>query len=175
MRSGSTIYSMYGNTITTVPTPLTGEQFLTFGTEDFPPLSLLSMVDNPEILFWSENANFEVNTGLVIKGTPPMPQFAYYEPREIIDGTSIQKIEVYSSSPDAQFTVTFDGGNTWKYYSNKDWHTAQEIYEGMPGVAVRDIPPQAWQAITSSNQFQFRCYLPNTDSFANKMYIRCVE
>lgn len=173
IRSESTYYTVSNNVLSQVSiSSLTSTEFLNHGVKKIPNISLLSSLSNPEILYWCE-VDTTLESGLVVKGTPALPQTFYYETQSLTDYNHIDQAEVVASD-DALFAISFDNGSTWKYYNNGTWNTASSVSEGMSAATLKIIPSNAWSTVTTSTSFKFRCTLPTLESFANGIYIRCV-
>lgn len=175
IRSNSTYYTVVNNNLEEVSiTELTSSAFLNSGTEDIPSIDLISGLSNPEILYWCE-VDKNLEQGLVIKGAPPLPQMIYYEQQDISNYSGIEKAEV-AASDDITFAITFDDGQTWKYYDyiNSTWNTAITESEGMSAITIKNIPSSAWAEVATSTTFSFRCVLPTVDSTVGGMYIKYV-
>ena len=83
---------------------------------------------------------------------------------------AIKKAETIASD-DALFTITFDGGQTWKYYNNEIWNTAATELEGMTASTIKNLSESVWSEVSTSTSYQFRCALPSVDSYAHGIYV----
>lgn len=171
IRSGSTYYTVINNALTQVTiSNLTSETFLTSGTDTMPSISLLTELSNPEILYWKDNEE-PIETGLIIKGTPSLPQIAYYDSQSMTEHLGIEKMEV-SASEDTLFSITFDNGQTWRYVENGNWTVASSESEGMTAKTLLNISESKWSEITGFSSYQMRCCLPSIESTTSKIYVR---
>lgn len=176
IRSNSTYYTVTNNNLEEISvTELTSSVFLNFGTIDIPNIDLISNLSNPEILYWCD-IDIKLEQGLVIKGTPTLPQIIYYEQQNISNYSGIEKAEVVASD-DVIFVITFDDEQTWKYYDyiNSTWSTATTEFEGMSATAIKNIPLSAWTEVVTSTTFSFRCTLPTVNSTVSNIYIKYVK
>jgi len=174
IRSGSDYYTIVDNTLSQISsTEITSDVFLNSGIDYLPSLSSLSGLSNPEILYWTENQQFLFEKGLVITGTPKFPQIAYYETQDISSFSGIEKAEVVASD-DVLFTITFDEGQTWKYYNNGTWNVATSETEGMTASTIKNITSNGWSEVVTSKMFSFRCALQSVDSTVSKIYIKYI-
>lgn len=165
VRSGSTYYTVVENVLSELDiTEISSSIFLSYGVRKIPPISLLVNLDNPEILYWSDLAPIPTE-GLVVNGTPSLPQVVYYSSKTIPSGSSISTIEA-NVSEDALLTVTFDEGITWYYYQNDVWTIASSITDGMTANTLKNIQSDIWSEITTSSSYRIRCSLPNATSTA---------
>lgn len=174
IRDNNIYYTVIDNVLTKIDVSnLTSSVFLNFGTTQMFDIMLLNTLNNPEVLFWTDADN-GLQRGLLINGTPLLPQIVYYEPQNI-SGTSIGKAEV-AASYDALFSISFDNKQTWKYYDyvNNKWINAVTNSEGMSASTIKNIPTSAWKSISTSKTFSFRCVLPTVDSTTSGIYIRYV-
>jgi hypothetical protein len=110
IRSGSNYYTIKNNTLSKLEvTNLTANIFLNKGIINKLPTitsSLISNLANPEILYWNDG-NVSLENGLIISGTPPLPQIVYCDSQDISNYSGIEKI-LTSSSNDVLFTISFD-------------------------------------------------------------------
>lgn len=116
VRSGSTYYTVIDNTLSEISVDnLTSDVFLTLGVEEIPSATLLLGLQNPELLYWTDNEFGKLSTGLTIHGTPSLPQIFHYEEKTIPANSVISKAEIYNTNL-VMVTVSFDGGTSWMYY-----------------------------------------------------------
>lgn len=172
IRDNSIYYTVSNSTLAEVAiSELTSESFLNYGVKDIPAISLLTNLTNPEILYWTEDSDSgAIEDGLIITGTPPLPQILYYEVQDMSEYSAIRKAEAVASD-DALFTITFDGGQTWKYYNNEIWNTATTELEGMTAFTIKNLSESIWGEVSNSASYQFRCALPSVDSYAHGIYV----
>ena len=173
IRSGLTYYTVVNNALSEVIVDtLTSDVFLTSGTTELPPISLLLSVPNGELLYWRDTTEGTLEKGLVVSGTPTLPQIVYYEPQDISNG-SINKAEVVASD-DAMFSISCDSGTSWKYYDGSAWVAVASITDGMTAEAIKTITEDVWSELSMTTSYQFRCVLPTLDSYASKIYINII-
>lgn len=175
IRSGSDYYTVADNALSAISvTSLTASVFSTCGVEEIPSISLLRNLTNPEILFWQDTTEEALKKSkLIIKGTPSLPRMVYYEAQDISGKTGISKAEIVASDG-VLFTISCNGGQTWKYYNGTTWVDAAAETEGMPAVALKNITPEAWGELTITTTYQFRCLLPALTSTASKVYVNVI-
>lgn len=173
IRSGSIYYTVIDNALAEVAVDtLTSSVFLNSGATELPPISLLLSVPNGELLYWRDTTEGTLEKGLVVTGTPVLPQVVYYEPQDVSSG-SINKAEVVASD-DVVFSVSCDGGSTWQYYNGNAWVNAASETDGMNADAIKAITPDGWGMLAMTTTCQFRCVLPALSSRASKIYINIV-
>lgn len=175
IRDGSKYYTVVDSSLSEITvTELNSTVFLTYGVEDLFDISLLSGLSNPEILFWRDSPD-DIEQGLIIEGTPQLPQVVYYESQDISSYTGIEKAEV-AVTGDVLFAISFDNKQTWKYYDylNKTWLTATTDSDGMNAATIKNIPASAWSEVITSSTFVFRCSLLTLESSACGIYIKYV-
>lgn len=171
VRSGSTYYTVVDNTLSQIEvSELTSSVFLNSGTFSIPSISLLSDLANPEILYFY-NGEKELEKGLAITGTPPLPQILNFEAQDMSGHSGIERVDVFVSG-DVKFTITFDDGATWKYYNGSTWVVAITENEGMTVNMLRSVTPNIWSEVATSTTFRFRCALMTLQSTASQMYIK---
>ena len=173
VRSDSNYYTITNDVLSEIQVAeLTSDVFRNFGIEFIPSISLLNELSNPEILFWTEVDGWVLNDGLIVKGTPPLPYFVYYDAVDMFGYNGIEKLYCIASS-DALFSVSIDDGQTWKYYDNGTWVTALTDLHGMFLNVTESITPTAWsEIITPSTTCKFRCVLTSVTSHVSKIYIK---
>lgn len=171
VRSGSTYYTVVDNALSQIEaSELTSSVFLNSGTFSIPSISLLSDLANPEILYFY-NGEKELEKGLIITGTPSLPQILNFEVQDMFGHPGIERVDVFVSG-DVKFTITFDDGATWKYYNGNTWVTATTQSEGMTVNMLRSLTPHTWSEVATSTTFRFRCALMTLQSTASQMYIK---
>jgi hypothetical protein len=170
IRSESTYYTVVDDVLTEIEvSELTSELFLNSGTENIPSLSLLTGLTNPEILYWRDYDK-DLESGLVVEGTPTLPQLAYYNSQSMSGYSSIKKMEVFASD-DVLFSISFDDGQTWKYFENEAWVTAASDSIGMTATTLTGIPESKWAEITNFTSYIIKCTLLSLESTAGKIYV----
>lgn len=137
---------------------------------DIPSITLLKGLSNPEILYWHDSDN-KLETGLIVKGIPPLPQLVEFEAQDMSAYSGIERVGVLSSKY-ARFTVTFDNGASWKYYDGNKWVVALKENEGMTASILERVPSNAWSEVATSKVFKFRCALISADSTTSQIYIK---
>lgn len=171
IRSGTTYYTVVDGSLSVVTiSDLTSSVFLNNGVKDMPDLTLLNGLSSPEILYWRDE-EAELEKGLVITGTPPLPQILNFEAQDMSGHSGIERVDVFVSG-DVKFTITFDDGVTWKYYNGNAWATATTKSEGMTVNMLRSVTPNTWSEVATSTTFRFRCVLMTLQSTASQMYIK---
>ena len=173
LRNGSTIYTIVDGILSSLgDVEVNANLFLNFGVEVLPTLSMFGGFINPELLYWTEDDGLDLTEGLLISGTPPLPQVMFYDEQTIPDGSAIKTLEAKASN-DAIFTITFDNGETWKYYDTitQSWLTAATESEGMKTKTLKAIIPSQWADVTTSSTYQVRCALPSTTSNVSTLLI----
>ena len=169
IRDGSTIYTVSSGALVPLgDVSLTADLFLTSGVMGFVEFSLLNNLFAPELLCWRESTD-NVST-LTVKGTPPLPQTVIYEQQTIPSGSQIKIMEA-DATDDVLFTITFDGGTTWSYYSGNAWVSAESESQGMTQKVLKTITEPLWAEITTSDTYQVRCALPSTTSKVSKIAV----
>lgn len=176
VRDNSNYYTIIDNSLSSVTvTKLTSDVFLNSGTTDMPPLFLLTNLTNPEILFWSENDSVRLTDGLIIQGTPTLPQIIYYDTQDMSNHIGIESV-VCLASADALFAISIDEGQTWKYYNGGIWNDVTTDLDGMDANTVHSITSDKWaELVTSSTPYKFRCALPSLTSNVKKIYVKHKE
>ena len=171
IRSGSTYYTVLNNVLSEINVlNLESSTFLTYGVEFVPPFSLLAELSEPEILFWKDNDS-DLETGLSVEGIPPLPQIVYYDIQDMTGYNGIQRIESKGTN-DVLLSISFDNGQTWKYYKNNAWHVVTSDTDGMSIIELSHITPEAWSNIITNTSYQLRCVLPSAISSIGNIYVK---
>lgn len=164
VRSDSIYYTVIDNDLSIIDVEeLTSSIFESLGTEKIPSLSLLSSLIDPEIICWRNANNWIPNNGLVVNGVPSLPQVVYSDTHDMTNQKEIEKVECIASK-DVILSISVDEGQTWKYYNNESWNTAEDL-EGMSPNMLKSITSEVWSEICdSATSFKVRCVLPNKTS-----------
>lgn len=173
VRDGASYFNINNDSLNRIEvTELTSEVFQNLGLENIPSLSLLMNLSNPEILYWTPINSEQLESGLVVKGEPPLPQIIYYDNHDMTGHNGIEKVEC-DAYRDVLFCVSVDDGQTWKYYNNESWNVASTELEGMNVTTLNTLTASAWsEIITSDSVVKFRCVLPSKNSYVGKIYIK---
>ena len=175
VRSGSVYYTVADNALSVIDvTEINASIFKTLGTEHIPSVSLMLGIPNPELLCWSEHEGDRLDTGLVVNVVPHLPQVVYSETQTITDGSIVDKSEVFDAK-DILVSITFDGGQTWKYYNEEVWATATSESEGMTAETLQNITPEQWAEVAPYTTVQFRCALTSKESQMGKIYFNLAQ
>lgn len=173
IRSGSNYYTIANNALVQIPNVnnLTSSLFLEHGIDIVSDFSLLRTVSNPELLYWTDREELVPKQGLVVTGIPELPYVIYYKTKTMSSAANIQKMEM-SGSDDVLLSISFDQGQTWKYYDSDNWKIAASANEGMTKETLKNISSSKWSEIKSSNAITFRASLMSADSYVGKIYLK---
>lgn len=175
VRSDASYYTVVDNALSEIDvSELSSNIFNTFGTEYIPSANLMLGLPNPELLCWSEHEEDRLKTGLVVNIIPPLPQIVYSETQTITDGSIIDKSEVYNAK-DVFVSISFDNGQTWKYFNDETWVYAISESEGMTAETLQNITPEQWATIAPYTSVQFRCALMSKESQMGKIYFNLTQ
>lgn len=158
-------------------TELTSEIFLTYGIENLLlNLELLKSLENIQLFFWTDTDKGIPSKGLIIEGTPQLPQIIYYQNQILPEEVKIEQIKTIASE-DVLFAVSCDEGLNWKYYDSENniWNSTTEDVKGMTISVLNNILPNQWEEVITSTNLKFRGVLPTIDSFANSIYIKYID
>ena len=170
IRSGSTYYSYADNTLEEIQVAeLTAEIFSIYGTAKSPSVDLIMSLDSPEILCWSHTEDFA--PFLAIHTNQVFPQAVYSEVQIIPEGSIIDKAEIFCyNDNNSLISITFDGGQTWKYFNGLNWITATSEVEGMTAEAIKYITADQWADAGVYTTIQFRCAVLTKDSKIGRIH-----
>lgn len=162
IRSGTTYYTVVNNSLSEITVnTLTSTVFLENGVNEIPDVNLLYSLENPELLYWTENDE-GLKQGLILTGTPTLPQIVYFNNYTLT--SSIKELITVCSS-DVLFTITTDGGNTWKYFDGSNWVVSTSASNGMTYEVIENMSSTMWSKLITSGTIKIRCALPNLSSY----------
>lgn len=169
IKSGSKYYTVIDDILSEITvSTLTSTIFLENGVNKIPDVNLLYSLENPELLYWMDNDG-GLKKGLIITGTPTLPQLVYFNNYTL--SSSIKELRIFGSS-DVLVTITTDGGNTWKYFDGSKWVSATSVSNGMTYDVIKNISSTTWSKLITSGTIKIRCALPNSSSYiSNTIYI----
>ena len=91
-----------------------------------------------------------------LKAVPPV-QLVYSKNTEMNDSTilGIESVEI-DSDDNTLFAFSFDGGSTWKAYTDGRWVVLSEETSGMNRESVKTIGTDAWNEAVTDRQYKIR-------------------
>lgn len=148
-------------------TELNAELFRTSGIDTIPESTLLITLIDPEIFYWIDTNNYEIDLiKATEKATPPIQvieSIDYDMTHPTILG--IEKILV-DATPGVLFAVSFDSGTTWKMWTGTEWGILSERDSGMSAEVMSAITAEQWNTQATTGKFRFRIAIPNvSDKF----------
>lgn len=160
--SGNLYTVIDGNPVDLGVIDITAELFQTHGMEELPASDILLIMTNPKVLAWS---NEELQKLTAIVTATPYPQTLYSPDYDMTDA-SILGIEtvIVEASDDVTFAISFDGGETWKYYTGTEWATLSEDTSGMSAETIMSVPTDKWAEVATTGAFKVRATLPSIES-----------
>lgn len=145
-------------------TELNAELFRTSGIDTIPESVLLITLVEPEIFYWIDTNEHEIDLIKVIeKATPPVQvieSIDYDMTHPTILG--IEKVLVDATSG-VMFAVSFDSGETWKMWTGTEWGTLSERASGMSAEVMSTITTEQWNSQATTGKFRFRIAISNAD------------
>lgn len=166
IRSGSDLYTITDGTLSKLSdTEVTSDVFRNNGVDDIPDgLLLLSLVD-PEVLYWMDSTNYDIDKFQAIETATPPVQTLYSQDYDITDPT-IKGIESVNAVADTGilFSVSFDSGISWKIWNSTEWITLSEIDKGMTADALNTITSDQWNAEATTGKIRFRITIPDANN-----------
>lgn len=163
IQDATTIYTVTDSVLEDLQTTdLTAGLFQTHGMEDPPTSEILLTLNNPKVLAWSDEEQPEITATVM---ATPYPQTIYSPEYDMTDPTilGIEKV-IAVASEDVMFAVSFDGGETWKYYTGTDWATLSEETSGMSAETIMSVPTDKWSEVATTGTFKVRATLPSVES-----------
>lgn len=171
VRSQGKLYSnIDGNLSLISTTNLSSNTFLNYGSNIVPNGNDLISLTNPELLSWWDTNKSPTKFRIMVKGTSPVPQIMvtknYQIPTEGIESVFVD------ASPDVIFSISFDGGNHWLYYSYETWKDSTGFTDGMTTEMIQNISSQAWYNVSgTATQYKIRFILPETTSYVKSLLV----
>lgn len=163
IQDDTTLYTVVNGELEDLETAdITAELFRMHGMEE-PPLSeILLTLTNPKVLVWSDEEQQHVTATIT---ATPYPQTLYSPDYDMTDATilGIEKV-IAVASDDVTFSVSFDSGETWKYYTGTEWATLSEDTSGMTAEAIMAVPTDKWAEVANTGHFMIRATLPGVES-----------
>jgi hypothetical protein len=104
---------------------------------------------------------------------PPLPQITHSEEQIIQENCIIDKITI-PHAKNILVSVTFDGGQNWKYYNEGAWRFATTELEGMTVDTLNNLTAEQLAEVAPYTTVQFRCVLTSKDSQMGKIYYNVV-
>ena len=151
-------------------TALSAEIFREYGFEDFPRDVIFSRLVNPTLYYWQDSDSELPSISAQLKAVPPV-QLVYSKNTEMNDSTilGIESVEI-DSDDNTLFAFSFDGGTTWKAYSDNRWVTLSEETSGMNRESVMSVGTDAWNEQLSDRQYKIRFAL-REGGFVNRITV----
>lgn len=174
IRSNSDYYTVVDNALSSITvSDLTSNTFETFGVLELPPVSLLTTLTNPELLYWHVSNTRQLTDGLIVTGSPLVSQILYYDAQDMTNHIGIEKVICTIFNDAVVFSVSIDDGQSWKYYSNGAWVNATTDLEGMNMNTMFAITADQWsEIITSATPYRFRCASSSVIDNVGKIYVK---
>lgn len=141
---------------------ITAELFQTHGMEEPPISEILLTLNNPKVFVWYDEEQPHITATVT---ATPYPQTLYSPDYDATDPTilGIEKV-IAVASDDVTFSVSFDSGETWKYYTGTDWATLSENTSGMTAEAIMAVPTDKWAEVATTGHYMMRATLPGVES-----------
>ncbi|MGN0401350.1 MAG: hypothetical protein ACI4HQ_03695 [Acetatifactor sp.] len=141
---------------------VTAEVFRTYGTSVIPTQEQLLSLDNTKLLAWSDEEQPHIAAAI---NATPYPQTLYSTDYDMTDSSilGIEKV-ITVASDDVMLSVSFDSGETWKYYTGSEWATLSEDTSGMTSETIMAVPTDKWAEVATTGHFMIRATLPGLES-----------
>ena len=149
---------------------LSASAFRQYGFDDFPRDVIISRLVNPTLYHW-QDADIDLPPiSAKISAIPPV-QLVYSKNTEMDDSTilGIESVEIYSDD-NTLFAFSFDGGTTWKAYTDGRWMTLSEDTSGMNRESVKAVGTDAWNEAAADRQYKIRFAL-REGGYVNKIVV----
>ncbi len=149
---------------------LSASAFRQYGFDDFPRDVIISRLANPTLYHW-QDADIDLPPiSAKISAVPPV-QLVYSKNTEMNDSTilGIESVEI-DSDDNTLFAFSFDGGITWKAYTDGRWMTLSEETSGMNRESVKAVGTDAWNEAAANRQYKIRFALRES-GFVNRITV----
>ena len=149
---------------------LTASAFRKYGFDDFPRDVIISRLVNPTLYHWQDTDIELPPISAKITAIPPV-QLVYSKNTEMNDSTilGIESVEI-DSDDNTLFAFSFDGGITWKAYTDGRWMTLSEETSGMNRESVKAVGTDAWNEAATDRQYKIRFAL-REGCYVNKIIV----
>lgn len=149
---------------------LSASVFRQYGFNDFPRGVIISRLVNPTLYHW-QDADIDLPPiSAKISAVPPV-QLVYSKNTEMNDSTilGIESVEI-DSDDNTLFAFSFDGGTTWKAYTDGRWAVLSEETSGMNRESVKVVGTDAWNEAAADRQYKIRFAL-REDGYVNRITV----
>jgi len=149
---------------------LSASAFRQYGFDDFTRDVIISRLVNPTLYHW-QDADIDLPPiSVKISAVPPV-QLVYSKNTEMNDSTilGIESVEI-DSDDNTLFAFSFDGGITWKAYTEGKWAVLSEETSGMNRESVKAVGTNAWNEAAADRQYKIRFAL-REGGFVNRITV----
>lgn len=149
---------------------LSASAFRQYGFDDFPRDVIISRLVNPTLYHW-QDADIDLPPiSVKISAVPPV-QLVYSKNTEMNDSTilGIESVEI-DSDDNTLFAFSFDGGITWKAYTEGKWAVLSEETSGINRESVKAVGTDAWNEAAADRQYKIRFAL-REGGFVNRITV----
>lgn len=149
---------------------LSASAFRQYGFEDFPRDVIFSRLVNPTLYYWQDSDSELPKINAELKAVPPV-QLVYSKNTEMNDSTilGIESVEI-DSDDNTLFAFSFDGGSTWKAYTDGRWVVLSEETSGMNRESIKAIGTDVWNDAVTDRQYKIRFAL-REGGFVNRITV----
>ena len=149
---------------------LSASAFKQYGFDDFPKDVIFSRLANPTLYYWQDSDSELPQINANLKAVPPV-QLVYSKNTEMNDSTilGIESVDI-DSDDNTLFAFSFDGGNTWKAYTDGRWVVLSEETSGMNRESIKSIGIDAWNDAVTDRQYKIRFAL-REGGFVNRITV----
>ena len=149
---------------------LSASAFRQYGFDDFPRDVIISRLVNPTLYHWQDSDIDLPPISAKLKAIPPV-QLVYSKNTEMSDSTilGIESVEI-DSDDNTLFAFSFDGGSTWKAYTEGKWAVLSEETSGMNRESIKAVGTDAWNEAAADRQYKIRFAL-REGGYVNKIVV----
>lgn len=152
---------------------LSAEIFQTFGADAPPEWELLQALENPQIFYWFDSAEYAPQVSATMNAAP-LSQTLISERIELTDST-ILGIESVSVDCDGELiaAVSFDEKQTWLAYNGERWVGLSGEFSGMSKETLESITVDQWQELyAGADAMYIRAAFVSAQQAIRQIYIK---
>jgi hypothetical protein len=133
---------------------------------------IIDALEDFEILCWSVTSDMS-KLKLGFESLVEYPIISYSELNTIPEDNHIEKMKAYNGK-ELLLAFSFDNKETWKYFADGGWQTAQTEAEGMSCEEIENITEESWQELQASNEFYIKYIFLSKES-QGEVYFNLIQ
>lgn len=177
IRSEGIIYTIVDGVLNTLSeTIVSSDLFRNSGVDEIPDGSLLIGLTDPEVLYWMDSTDYEVDKFQAIETATPPAQVLESIDYDMTDPTikGINSVSIVADSG-VLFGISFDSGSSWMMWSGSEWVTITDSNEGMTAEIMNTITLEQWNSIATTGNFRFRIVIPDANNKFTSLVVNYIN